>query len=80
MFRYFTHENTRRYVDVLPDLIQSYNNTHHRSIGMAPVAVSVDNEDVVRNRLYPKKPESCKWKYNVSDRVRMSMQRQPFRK
>ena len=23
MFRYFTHENTRRYVDVLPDLIHS---------------------------------------------------------
>ena len=80
MFRYFTHENTRRYVDVLPDLIHSYNNTHHRSIGMAPVEVSVDNEDVVRNRLYPQKPKSYKWKYNVGDRVRISMQRQPFRK
>ena len=80
MFRYFTHENTRRYVDVLPDLIHSYNNTQHRSIGMAPVEVNVDNEDVVRNRLYPKKPESYKWKYNVGDRVRISMQRQPFRK
>ena len=67
-------------MDVLPDLIHSYNNTHHRSIGMAPVEVSVDNEDVVRNRLYPKKPESYKWKYNVGDRVRISMQRQPFRK
>jgi len=64
MFRYFTHENTRRYMNVLPDLIHSYNNTHHRSIGMAPVEVNVDNEDVVRNRLYPKKPESYKWKYN----------------
>jgi len=52
MFRYFTHENTRRYLNVLPDLIHSYNNTHHRSIGMAPVEVNVDNEDVVRNRLY----------------------------
>jgi len=32
MFRYFTYANTRRYEDVLSDLLHSYNNTHHRSI------------------------------------------------
>jgi len=37
MYRYFTHANTRRYVDVLDDFVHSYNNTYHRSIGMAPV-------------------------------------------
>jgi len=36
MFRYVIHANTRRYLDVLDDLLHSYNNTHHRSIGMAP--------------------------------------------
>lgn len=80
MYRYFTYKNTRRYVDVLMDLLDSYNNTHHRSIGMAPAEVNVDNEDVVRARLYPLKPKSYKWKYNVGDRVRISMQRRPFRK
>ena len=58
----------------------SYNNTHHRSIGMTPNKVNGDNEDVVRARLYPLKPKSYKWKYVVGDRVRISMQRQPFRK
>jgi len=38
------------------------------------------SERRVRNRLYHKKPKSYKWKYNVGDRVRISMQRQPFRK
>jgi len=80
MFRYFTHANTRRYLDVLDDLLQSYNNTHHRSIGMAPSEVNADNEDVVRARLYPLKPKTYRWKYAVGDRVRISMQRQPFRK
>ena len=80
MFRYFTYANTRRYVDVLPDLLQSYNNTYHRSIGMAPTEVNTDNEDVVRDRLYPPKPKSLKWKYEIGDRVRITMQRQPFRK
>jgi len=80
MFRYFTHRNTRRYVDALDDLLHSYNNTHHRSIGMAPSEVNKTNEDVVRARLYPTKPKSFKWKYDVGDRVRIAMQRQPFRK
>jgi len=39
MYRYFTYANTRRYVVVLDDLVRSYNNTYHRSIGMAPIEV-----------------------------------------
>jgi len=80
MFRYFNHKNTRRYVDVLDDLISSYNNTYHRSIGMAPAEVDGDNEALVRARLYPPKPKSYRWKFDVGDRVRISMRRQPFHK
>ena len=40
MWRYFTKHQTWRYIDVLPDLVRSYNNTHHRSIGMAPSNVN----------------------------------------
>ena len=80
MYRYFTHANTQRYVDVLDDLVHSYNNTYHRSIGMAPVEVGPHNEDVVRARLYPLKSKSFKWKHRVGDKVRIAMQRQPFRK
>ena len=80
MFRYFTHVNTKRYVDVLDDLLHSYNNTFHRSIGMTPSEVNVDNEDLVRTRLYPFKAKTQRWKYDVGDRVRMAIQRRPFRK
>jgi len=80
MFRYFTYANTRRYVDVLSDLMHSYNNTHHRSIGMSPAEVGVDNERAVRARLYPTKSKSHRWKYDVGDRVRIAMQRRSFRK
>jgi len=80
MFRYFTYAKTRRYVDVLDDLLHSYNNTYHRSIGMAPVEVGPHNEDIVRARLYPLKTATYKWKYDVGDRVRIAMQRRAFRK
>ena len=80
MYRYFTAKRTRRYVDVLPDLIHSYNNTYHRSIGMAPSEVTTDNEDQVRAQLYPPKPKTLNWKFKVDDKVRITMQRRPFKK
>ena len=33
LYRYMSHNNTQRYVDVLPDVIESYNNSAHRSLG-----------------------------------------------
>ena len=45
MYRYFTAKYTRRYTDILQDLVHAYNNTYHRSIGMPPTDVTSDNED-----------------------------------
>ena len=41
-----------RYIDVFQDFVQSYNNTLHRSIGMAPSQVSAKNQEEVWQRLY----------------------------
>ena len=80
MYRYFTARHTRRYVDVLPDLMHSYNRTYHRSIGMTPIDVMPYNEDAARARLYPVIPKTLKWKFNVAVKVRISKQRLPFEK
>jgi len=80
MWRYFTYAHTRRYLDVIDDLTHSYNNTYHRSIGMKPSQVNSSNEQRVRERLYPLKPKNLKWNFEPQDRVRISMQRQPFQK
>ena len=81
MYKYFTFKNTWRYIDVLQNLVDSYNATHHRSIGMSPNEVSVDTEELVRSRLYPQKYSAGKprWRYNVGDTVRIAMSRHsPF--
>lgn len=62
MWKYFTYKNTYRYVDILQDLVHSYNNTFHRSIGMKPSQVSLENENVVRKRLYGQKKRPAMWK------------------
>lgn len=81
MWRYFTYKNTRRFLEILPDLVHSYNNTYHRSIGMKPVEVNASNEDAIRFRLYPPKSKTVKrYKFSPGDKVRIVMQRRPFRK
>jgi hypothetical protein len=80
IYRYFTYKNTNRYVDVLPQLVNSYNNSFHRSIAMAPSDVTSENEQQVLARLYPKKPKQFNWKFKIGDHVRLSTTRAVFRK
>ena len=44
MCKYFTAKNTLTYINVLPQLVKSYNNTYHRSIKMKPTQVTKANE------------------------------------
>ena len=80
MWRYFTHQNTLKYVDVLQDLVSSYNHTHHRSIGRAPAAVTRANEVEVYHRLFPPTFSSYKFKFGIGDLVRIPLSKTAFRK
>jgi len=80
MYRYFIPKHTRRYTDILQDLLYAYNHTHHRSIGMASADVTADNKDVVRARLYPVRTKLLDWKFKEGDKVRIVRQRRPFQK
>ena len=80
MWRYLTHVSSGRYVDVLPQLVSSYNNTYHRSIKMAPSEVNAQNESIVRKRLYPLKNVTVKWRYNVGQTVRLKQTKRVFKK
>ena len=81
MYKYLTFKNTRRYIDVLQDLVDSYNATRHRSIGMAPNDVNADNEQLVRSQLYPPKKPVVRWHFDVDDTVRIAKARHsPFDK
>ena len=54
MWKYFTDNNTYRYIDILPDLVKDYNNTVHTSIKMTPTEASKKkNELTVWRNLYP---------------------------
>jgi transposase InsO family protein len=80
MWRYLSHTSSGRYIDVLQQLVTSYNNTYHRSIKMAPSEVNAQNESVVRKRLYPAQNKTLKWRYKVGQTVRMKQTKRVFKK
>ena len=70
MWKYFTDNNTSVYVDILPDLVEDYNNTRHSSNKMTPVEASKKkNELTVWRNLYPKHLEirDIKPKFSIGD-------------
>ena len=83
MWKYFTDNNTNRYVDVLPDLIKGYNNTRHSSIKMTPVEASQEkNELRVWRTLYPDHLErrDINPEFSIGDKVRISKKKKTFEK
>ena len=82
MYRYFTAANTFRYVDVLQDLVKSYNNTYHRSIGMEPINVTKSNSTQARMCLFPSINKRLKRKvlFKVGDYVRISRKKRIFQR
>jgi hypothetical protein len=80
IYKYFTHKNTYRWIDVLQTLIENYNNTYHRSIKMTPNQASETNTDVVRANLYPARETDPVWKYRVGEKCRISKGKHVFHK
>ena len=80
LYRYFTTANTLKFEDVLQDLVQGYNATPHRSIGMAPQDVTWKNEQAAWKHLYGKPTKHTKAKFKVGDRVRLNKIHRTFKK
>ena len=81
MYKYFTAKNTLTYIDVLPKLVKSYNNTYHRSIKMKPSQVTKSNEAKVWDILYGNDVDKrVRYKFQVGDRVRISKVKRMFEK
>ena len=53
MFRYFTHQRTYHYLDILRDIVRNYNYRPHRALdGKSPIDINKSNEAVVWQQMY----------------------------
>ncbi len=81
MWKYFTAKNTLKYINVLPSFVKAYNNAYHRSIGRAPVNVTIFNQMEVKRELYNEPtPNKVKFKFKVGTKVRISKSKMMFEK
>jgi len=80
MWRYLTHHNSYRYIDVLDDLVKAYNNSRHRTIKMAPVEVNDENVLEVWYNMQPRRAKKVKPKFKVGDTVRITKEKRFFQK
>ena len=81
-FKYFSANNTRKYIDVLDLLVEQCNNTIHSSIKMTPVEASREvNENKFWRNLYPEfGGVTLIPKFSIGDNVRITKKKKIFDK
>jgi hypothetical protein len=82
MHRYFTKFGRERYIDILKDIVDAYNNRFHVATGMSPNDVSQSNQEDVWLRLYNPLHyfEKTKPTFKIGDHVRITKSRTAFQR
>ena len=82
MFKYFSANNTWKFVDVLDSLVDQYNNEIHSSINMTPKEANrMKNENKVWRNLYPELGgKTLAAKFSIGDHVRITKKKKTFYK
>ncbi|VDI83172.1 Hypothetical predicted protein [Mytilus galloprovincialis] len=84
IYRYFSYNQSYRYIDKLQSFADGYNHTIHSTIDMAPIEVKKENAETVRLSKYFSRPHSGKLKkiyhfrFKLGDRVRLTYLRNIF--
>lgn len=83
IFKYLAYKKTYRYIDVLQDIVTSYNNSYHRTIKMAPSDVNDKNilqvyRNIKESQKIPVKKKRAKLK--VGNYVRITKTKTVFGK
>ena len=82
MWQQFTAKNTRKWIDMLPELIRSYNDTKHRTIKMTPNDASKkkNGDEVLINNENQTPIKKVKAKLSIGDFVRIARIKGVFEK
>ena len=81
--RYQLKHNTMTYINILPDILKSYNNSYHTTIRMAPNQTTSENEHIVYENVYSRKKKTKPLKlkpfrYKIGDNVRIVSKKTPW--
>jgi hypothetical protein len=81
MWKEFNYHGHYRWINLLDNIVQKYNNSKHRTIGMKPSEVKKKHEKKLLNTVYNRiKIVNLSSKFHVGDHVRISKTRGVFDK
>lgn len=82
LWKEFSFNGNYKWIDILAEIIDHYNNRIHRTTGMKPVEIKRNHEKHLLNTVYSriKRVDLEKVKFNVGDHVRISKYRGVFDK
>lgn len=82
MWREFSFQGNYKWLNILPKIVEKYNNKKHSTIKMKPINVNKKNEKSLLNSVYNhiKIVEKLAPKFKVGDYVRISKYRAEFQK
>lgn len=74
-------KGNRRYLDMLPELVNLYNSRVHRSIKMSPKSVSKENETILWQYQYADQfPSKTNFRFEIGDNVKIAVDKKIFEK
>ena len=75
MMKEFVKNNNTVYYNILPKLIEIYNNRYHNTIKMKPIEVNKNNEEYIKENIYTYNKTTKILKFKIGDLVRISLKR-----
>ena len=80
LYKYLQSTGTKTITNVLPEIVQNYNNSYHSTIQMAPNEVNDSNISQVYNNIIKKATIKIREPINVGDKVRIQLKQRTFTK
>ena len=78
--KYFVKNKTKRWIDIIENVVQDYNHTPHSATGFSPQDVTSENRDEVYKKLYPNLTLKTVCRLSVGDKVRKIIEKDIFEK
>ena len=78
--KYFKYKETRKWIDVIDQIVDNINHTPHSAHGLPPQDVNEENRKEVYKKLYPDKKLSVDCRLQKGDRVRKLREKTIFEK
>ena len=80
IWKYFTISGRERWIDILGEIVENYNDTYHSRIKMKPNEVTWHNREKVFKAAFPHIDKRVDCRLKIGDKVRIALRKNEFEK